>query len=70
MITGYYIRYMGWGNFLLMVGATASYSFFVTFPQYWLKLWTKSGSNHAWFYMAGFLIFAFTAWTSTNVTMW
>ncbi|KAG5785091.1 hypothetical protein H9Q73_001249 [Fusarium xylarioides] len=48
----------------------ASYSFFVTFPQYWLQKWTESPTSRTSFYIAGYLILSLLAWASTNGSMW
>ncbi|KAI9742905.1 MAG: hypothetical protein M1818_003634 [Claussenomyces sp. TS43310] len=65
----YYIRSVGLKNFFLMVTCTALYSFFITFPQYWLKWWTDAGPNETWFYIGGYLLLSLIAWISTNGTM-
>ncbi|RFU26545.1 hypothetical protein B7463_g9807, partial [Scytalidium lignicola] len=67
---GYYFHFVGWINLLLIPASTASYSAFNTIPQYWLKLWTDSGVNDMVFYITGFVIMAFIAWSSTSGTMW
>ncbi|PTB62192.1 P-loop containing nucleoside triphosphate hydrolase protein [Trichoderma citrinoviride] len=48
----------------------ASYSFFVTFPQYWLNKWTAAPPSDTMFYIGGYLILSLLAWTSTNGSMW
>ncbi|KAF4437176.1 hypothetical protein FACUT_5830 [Fusarium acutatum] len=48
----------------------ASYSFFVTFPQYWLQKWTESPVSHTKFYIVGYLILSLLAWAATNGSMW
>ncbi|KAF5626828.1 drug facilitator PEP5 [Fusarium tjaetaba] len=48
----------------------ASYSFFVTFPQYWLQKWTESPGSQTKFYIGGYLILSLLAWTATNGSMW
>ncbi|KAE8154272.1 putative ABC transporter [Aspergillus avenaceus] len=66
----YYTKAMGTCNGLLMVFCTASYSFFVTFSQYWLKWWTEGSSRTTSFFMIGYTILALLAWISTNGIMW
>ncbi|KAH8680546.1 ABC transporter [Xylariales sp. PMI_506] len=66
---GYYIRAAGVGSILLLLATTISYSFFIAFPQFWMKFWTDSGES-SWFYIAGFAFFTFMSWTSTCTGMW
>lgn len=68
--TGYYLRSVGLRNFLILLACTSSYSFFVTFPQYWLQKWTESPASQTMFYVGGYLILSLMAWTSTNGSMW
>ncbi|KAL7811124.1 P-loop containing nucleoside triphosphate hydrolase protein [Trichoderma gracile] len=67
---GYYIRAIGFRNFFLLLACTASYSFFVTFPQYWLNKWTAAPPSDTMFYIGGYLILSLLAWASTNGSMW
>ncbi|KFY68700.1 hypothetical protein V496_00844 [Pseudogymnoascus sp. VKM F-4515 (FW-2607)] len=67
---GYYFRFVGLGNILLLTCCTASYSFFITIPQYWLQLWTEAGGKNSTFYIGGFLLLSAMSWTSTNGIMW
>ncbi|KAI2473576.1 ABC transporter [Annulohypoxylon bovei var. microspora] len=67
---GYYINAAGLGNFGLMVACIASTSFFVTFPQYWVKIWTDSRSNDDWFFIGVYITLNFIAWVSTNGHAW
>ncbi|KFY45085.1 hypothetical protein V495_03127 [Pseudogymnoascus sp. VKM F-4514 (FW-929)] len=67
---GYYFRFVGLGNILLLAGCTASYSFFITIPQYWLQLWTEAGGKNSTFYIGVFLLLSAMSWTSTNGIMW
>nr|RBQ99006.1 hypothetical protein FVER53263_03317 [Fusarium verticillioides] len=48
----------------------ASYSFFVTFPQYWLQKWTESSGSQTSFYIGGYIILSLLAWIATNGSMW
>lgn len=57
-------------NSVLMMLCTASYSFFITFPQYWLKRWTESEPSRHELYMVGYILLTAMAWTSTCGTVW
>ncbi|KAG4260155.1 hypothetical protein FPRO03_01978 [Fusarium proliferatum] len=67
---GYYLRAIHPRNFFILLTCTASYSFFVTFPQYWLQKWTESPGSQTKFYIAGYLILSLLAWVATNGSMW
>ncbi|KAF5584946.1 ABC transporter [Fusarium subglutinans] len=67
---GYYLRALHPRNFFILIGCTASYSFFVTFPQYWLQKWTESPGSQTTFYIGGYIILSLLAWTATNGSMW
>ncbi|KAH8757146.1 P-loop containing nucleoside triphosphate hydrolase protein, partial [Hyaloscypha sp. PMI_1271] len=67
---GYYLRSAGLRNFLILLACTSSYSFFVTFPQYWLQKWTEAPASQTMFFVGGYLILSLMAWTSTNGSMW
>ncbi|KAI1405376.1 putative ABC transporter [Hypoxylon fuscum] len=68
---GYYLRFVGWVDFLLVVSCAASHSFFVTIPQYWLELWTeKKEAQLVWYYVGGFIILSLLSWTTTNGIAW
>ncbi|KAG4275039.1 hypothetical protein FPRO04_08701 [Fusarium proliferatum] len=67
---GYYLRAIHPRNFFILLTCTASYSFFVTFPQYWLQRWTESPGSQTKFYIAGYLILSLLAWVATNGSMW
>ncbi|KAF5653959.1 major facilitator family transporter [Fusarium sp. NRRL 25303] len=67
---GYYLRAVHPRNFFILLTCTASYSFFVTFPQYWLQKWTESPGSQTKFYIGGYLILSLLAWTATNGSMW
>ncbi|GKT70576.1 ATP-binding cassette containing protein [Colletotrichum tofieldiae] len=67
---GYYLRAVGLRNFLLLLACTSSYSFFITFPQYWLQKWTEAPASQTTFYVGGYLILSLMAWVSTNGSMW
>lgn len=68
--SGYYFGFVGLINLLLLASCTASYSFFITIPQYWLQLWTESNGRNSVFYICGFLLLSTMSWTSTSVMMW
>lgn len=53
----------------MLVGFTATYSFCVTFPQYWLKWWTES-VGHTLYYTTGYMTLSMLAWLATNGGMW
>ncbi|KAF5582081.1 multidrug resistance-associated 1 [Fusarium pseudocircinatum] len=67
---GYYLRAVHPRNFFILLTCTASYAFFVTFPQYWLQKWTESPDSQTKFYIGGYLILSLLAWTATNGSMW
>lgn len=67
---GYYLKFAGPKNFLLLVSCTASYAFFITIPQYYLQLWTDSSSGNAALYATGFLFLSFMSWIITSLQMW
>ncbi|WQF82387.1 Putative AAA+ ATPase domain, ABC transporter type 1, transmembrane domain-containing protein [Colletotrichum destructivum] len=67
---GYYLRAVGFRNFLLLLVCTSSYSFFITFPQYWLQKWTAAPASQTMFYAGGYIIVSFLAWAFTNGSMW
>lgn len=67
---GYYFKFVGSKNLLLLVTCTATYAFFITFPQYWLQLWTESSTKNNRFYIGGFLFLSFMSWTLTSMQMW
>ncbi|KAI0135168.1 P-loop containing nucleoside triphosphate hydrolase protein [Daldinia grandis] len=66
----YYLEAAGMGNFAFMVTCIASHSFFITFPQYWLKLWTDSRPSNEWIFIGGYIALYLMAWISTNGIMW
>ncbi|KAB5518710.1 ABC transporter [Coniochaeta sp. 2T2.1] len=67
---GYYLKAVGSRNFMILLVCTAMYSFFVTFPQYWLQKWTEAPPARTTFFIGGYLIASLLAWTSTNGYMW
>ncbi|KAK0618103.1 P-loop containing nucleoside triphosphate hydrolase protein [Bombardia bombarda] len=67
---GYYFASAGFANIVLMIACTASYSFFITFPQYWVKWWTQDDGKDTVFYASGYALLNFMAWVTTNGIMW
>ncbi|KAF8851871.1 putative ABC transporter [Acephala macrosclerotiorum] len=68
---GYYFRFAGLTNILLLTGFTASHAFFITIPQYWLQLWTQSNNSSPLFWILGFLFLSIMSWASTSLgIMW
>ncbi|KXJ96142.1 ABC transporter type 1, transmembrane domain-containing protein [Microdochium bolleyi] len=67
---GFYIRAAGYTNFIFMALCTAMYSFFITYPQYWLKTWTESTRDNDLAYIIGYVILILAAWLTTNAMMW
>ncbi|KAB5542688.1 ABC transporter [Coniochaeta sp. 2T2.1] len=67
---GYYLKAVGSRNFVILLTCTAMYSFFVTFPQYWLQKWTEAPPSQTTFFIGGYLIASLLAWASTNGSMW
>ncbi|KAK7957338.1 ABC transporter [Apiospora aurea] len=66
----YFLRSVGWLNLTMVLASCTAYSFFITSPQYWLKMWTEPGSASQTGYILGFLLQGFLAWASTSVLMW
>lgn len=67
----YYFGFAGWVNFLLVSLSTASYSFFITIPQYWLEMWTaQKEADVVWYYAGGYLLLSILSWASTTGNMW
>ncbi|KAF2418454.1 P-loop containing nucleoside triphosphate hydrolase protein [Tothia fuscella] len=68
--TGFYFKSAGVFNIFLLCTCTASYSFFFTYQQQWIKYGTAAGSNDMWFYAIGLFAMAGLALLSTWGTMW
>ncbi|KAJ2990299.1 hypothetical protein NUW58_g3015 [Xylaria curta] len=66
----YYFYSVGLTNLLLLITTTAVYAFFITFPQYWLQLWTEESGKNIWFYTTGYIILSAISWASTSTQMW
>ncbi|KAK2028383.1 ABC transporter [Colletotrichum zoysiae] len=66
----YYINAVGFRKVLILLICTSCYSFFVTFPQYWLQKWTEAPPSQTNFYIGGYLVASLMAWVSTNGSMW
>lgn len=67
--TGYYFRAADPRNILILLTCTATYSFFITFPQYILQKWTEAPGSRAPFYITSYVVASFLAWTATNGSM-
>ena len=67
---GYYFGFVGFINISILIIFTFSYSFFITTPQYWLKLWTESSGKSTTFYIIGFLFLSVMSWITTSAQMW
>ncbi|KAI0889767.1 ABC transporter [Annulohypoxylon maeteangense] len=67
---GYYIKAAGLGNSVFVIACTAIYSFFITFPQYWVKMWTGAESSNDWFFIGGYIFLNFVAYVVTNMHAW
>ncbi|PYI35295.1 putative ABC transporter [Aspergillus indologenus CBS 114.80] len=65
----YYLRSIDIINLILLIATSASYSTFITIPQYWLRLWTESNGRNTAFYVGGFLFLSTMSWMSTSVMM-
>lgn len=68
--TAYYFQFVGMKNLLFLASCTASYSFFIAIPQYWLAMWTDAKGRAHLFYACGFLLLSTMSWISTNGIMW
>lgn len=66
---GYYLKSAGLRSIGAMSLTGVLYSFFNTFTQYWLKMWTDSGSTNTTLYMAGYVILLILAYISTVTGM-
>ena len=62
----FYFRAVGLANLLQLGSCIALYSFFLTFPQYWLKWWTESERERTAYYITGYILLFTGAWTVTN----
>lgn len=70
IVTGYYLSFFNPKDVLYLVACIMTLAFFVTIPQYWLQLWTESGSERTSFYVLGFLFLSFMSWASTSAQLW
>ena len=61
---------MGFVNAFILVGCTATFSFFNTFLQYWLKWWTEADASRTAFFISGYIVMALMAWVATSGIMW
>ncbi|RAH71174.1 putative ABC transporter [Aspergillus aculeatinus CBS 121060] len=65
----YYLGFIDAINLALLIATSASYSIFITIPQYWLRLWTEFNGRNTTFYVCGFLFLSTMSWMSTSVMM-
>lgn len=70
MDIAFYIKAAGYANSAFMASCTAMYSFFITVPQYWLKIWTESTQHSDLPYILGYVMLILAAWLTTNAMMW
>lgn len=69
---GYYGRFVGATDLLLVLAGTATYSVFITVPQLWLAAWTAAsgaGSGSTAFYTVGYALMSLASWSSTSATV-
>lgn len=67
---GYYGRFVGAADLLLVLAGTATYSVFITVPQLWLAAWTaSSGTRSTAFYTLGYALMSLASWSSTSATV-
>ncbi|KAF5855575.1 hypothetical protein ETB97_008974 [Aspergillus alliaceus] len=67
---GYYLSFIDFENIFFLIISTLLYAFFITIPQYWLRLWTELDGRNTAFYVSGFLILSTLSWISTSAQMW
>jgi hypothetical protein len=70
MTVGYYLSFIDFENIFFLITSTVLYAFFITIPQYWLRLWAELGGRNTAFYVCGFLILSTLSWISTSAQMW
>ncbi|KAJ5908067.1 ATP-binding cassette transporter, partial [Penicillium taxi] len=66
----FYLVAVGRLNAFLILGFTATYSFFLTFSQYLLKWAIESSPKDLWLYMSLYAAVSVIAWAATSGTMW
>ncbi|KAM3441708.1 hypothetical protein MY4824_001486 [Beauveria thailandica] len=66
----YYMGFIDRFDFIFLNVDTFIYAFFITIPQWWLKLWTEAAGNSNSFYLLGFLVVSFLSWALTSAQMW
>ncbi|KAM3427341.1 hypothetical protein NHJ13734_009013 [Beauveria thailandica] len=66
----YYLGFIDRFDFIFLNVDTFIYAFFITIPQWWLKLWTEAAGNSNSFYLSGFLVVSFLSWALTSAQMW
>lgn len=67
---GYYIKASGQANVLFFWICVALHTFFITFPQYWLKMWTDSSSSDNWLFIGVYIALNVMAWVFTMGNVW
>ncbi|KAK3319199.1 ABC transporter [Apodospora peruviana] len=67
--TAYYFGAIGADKLLLLVFSMSSYSFFLGFAPYWLKLWAESGGQHVWYYAGIYFLISLCAFLVFVVTV-
>lgn len=67
---GYYLSFSDLANVFHLVSDTSIYSFCMTIPQYWLRLWTESGDNSTAFYVGGYVLLSTISWITTSAQAW
>lgn len=65
----YYMKSAGLGSIVVMSLSGVMYSFFNTYTNYWLKMWTDSGSTNTALYMTGYVLLLALAYISTVTGM-
>ncbi|KAF7180682.1 hypothetical protein CNMCM7691_009973 [Aspergillus felis] len=65
----YYLNFIDFMNVFFLITSTVSYAFFITIPQYWLRLWTELGGRNTAFYVGRFLFLSTLSWISTSAQM-
>lgn len=67
---GYYIGFIDLVNLFYLVSDTSIYSFCITMPQYWLRLWTELGESSTSFYVIGYFCLSVVSWVTTSAQAW
>ncbi|ETS86194.1 hypothetical protein PFICI_00022 [Pestalotiopsis fici W106-1] len=67
---GYYLGFVKFVNIFYLVCDTSIYSFCITMPQYWLRLWTEVGNSTTTYYIMGYICFSVVSWVTTSAQAW